>query len=238
MTERLAGRRILVVEDEVILAWALQDMLGGYGCVVVGPAAGVADALALIERETIDAAVLDVNLNREKCYPVADALVQKGIPFVFSTAYSAESIEEGYRRHPSIQKPHSAPELADMLSSLLPDLPAAPFPVEAALCAAGVGLWAFDPRRDALELDPVAQALLGLPAGPMALKALLTLVHPDDKAPLQAHFAKRDPTPSPTTQDVGFRLVSAEGPRHFRLRGGSPAEGGRSLGALLPAEPG
>lgn len=120
MRERLAGRRILVVEDEVILAWALQDMLAGYGCVVVGPAAGVSDALELIGREAIDAAVLDVNLNREKCYPVADALANKGIPFVFSTAYSAESLEEGYRQHPSVQKPHSAPDLADALAALLP----------------------------------------------------------------------------------------------------------------------
>ncbi len=233
MKERLAGRRILVVEDEVILAWALQDMLGGYGCVVVGPAAGVAEALALIGRVPIDAAVLDVNLNREKCYPVADALARAGIPFVFSTAYNAGSIEEGYRHHPSVQKPHSAPELAEALSALLPALPPAAFPADAALSAAGIGLWVFDAGRDALELDPVAQALLGLPGGPMALAALLDHVHADDREALRTGLAALHHAPAP--QDLAFRLVTDEGPRRLLLRGIRPAEGTRALGAVLTA---
>jgi len=233
MKERLAGRRILIVEDEVILAWALQDMLGGYGCVVVGPAAGVADALALIGREAIDAAVLDVNLNREKCYPVADALIRAGIPFEFSTAYSAESIEETYRHHPSVQKPHSAPELAELLSSLLPTAPGTSFPTEAALGAAGVGLWVFGAGRDALELDHVAQALLGLPAGPMALAALLAHVHPEDQAAMRAHFTGGFPPGQ--AQDVTFRLVTAAGPRLLRLRGATPPGEDRALGAVMAA---
>ena len=61
----LSGRRILVVEDEVIVAWLLEDMLADFGCAVIGPAARVGQALAMVEAEAIDAAVLDVNLNGE-----------------------------------------------------------------------------------------------------------------------------------------------------------------------------
>jgi CheY-like chemotaxis protein len=82
MNSGLAGRRILVVEDEAIVAWALEDMLIELGCRVVGPAARVSQALVIVEKEPIDAAVLDVNLNGEKCYPIADALSAAGLaPF-------------------------------------------------------------------------------------------------------------------------------------------------------------
>jgi len=237
MRERLAGQRILIVEDEVILAWALQDMLGGYGCEVVGPAAGVAEALALIGRQPIDAAVLDVNLNREKCYPVADALVREGIPFVFSTAYSAESIEDGYRHHPSVQKPHSAPELADALSALLPGAGEAvdetPFPAEAALTAAGIGLWAFEERRGTLRLDAAAQSLLGLPAGPLRLAALLERVMEEDREALRSGLAALCQAAAP--QQIAFRLIAADGPRSLVLRGAAQGAAGQgATGALYP----
>jgi CheY-like chemotaxis protein len=92
----LSGRRVLVVEDEMIVAWLLQDMLADLGCAVVGPAARVAQALAMIDAEAIDAAVLDVNLNGQKSYPVADALAARGVPFVFSTGYETESLPNAY----------------------------------------------------------------------------------------------------------------------------------------------
>jgi CheY-like chemotaxis protein len=123
MSDDLGGRRILVVEDEAILAWALQDMLTGYGYEVVGPAARVSQALDLIGREAVDAAVLDVNLNGQKCYPIADALVARGVPFLFSTAYSSEGIEKDYRHHTKLQKPFSAPDLAKALAALLAERP-------------------------------------------------------------------------------------------------------------------
>lgn len=231
MTERLAGQRILIVEDEVILAWALQDMLTSYGCVVVGPAAGVAEALDLIGREGIDAAVLDVNLNREKCYPVADALVRRGLPFVFSTAYSADNIEEGYRHHPSVQKPHSAPELAEALSALLPMPASLPFPTEAALAAAGIGLWSFHRKRDALRLDAGAQALLGMPEGPTSLATLLARVHEEDQAGLRAGL--RAACAETAAREVRFRLVTPEGPRALMMRGAAGAEGNGATGAIF-----
>ncbi|HEX6011198.1 MAG TPA: response regulator [Geminicoccaceae bacterium] len=90
MDSPLSGRRVLVVEDELIVAFLLEDMLAGLGCAVVGPAARVDQALALLDAEAIDAALLDVNLNGHKSYPVADALAARGVPFVFSTAYHTD----------------------------------------------------------------------------------------------------------------------------------------------------
>ena len=115
----LSGRRVLVVEDEMIVAWLLQDMLADLGCAVVGPAARVAQALAMIDAEAIDAAVLDVNLNGQKSYPVADALTARGVPFVFSTGYETESLPNDYQSLPLLQKPFKRSELGDTLAQLL-----------------------------------------------------------------------------------------------------------------------
>ena len=115
----LSGRRILVVEDEMIVAWLLEDMLADFGCAVIGPAARVGQALAMVEAEAIDAAVLDVNLNGEKSYPVADALTARGVPFVFSTGYQKDAVPNGYRGSPVLQKPYSASKLRDTLAKLL-----------------------------------------------------------------------------------------------------------------------
>jgi CheY-like chemotaxis protein len=84
-----SGRKVLLVEDEPIVAWLLQDMLVDLGLVVVGPAASVNQALAKIDAESIDMAVLDVNLKGQMSYPIADVLVARGVPFVFSTGYDS-----------------------------------------------------------------------------------------------------------------------------------------------------
>jgi CheY-like chemotaxis protein len=121
----LSGRRILVVEDEMIAAWVLEQILADLGCEVVGPAARVNEALAMIETEAIDAVLLDVNLNGEKSYPVADALSARGVPFFFSTGYNRDSMPHGYRDFPMLQKPYEATKLAAILAQLL--TPEAPF---------------------------------------------------------------------------------------------------------------
>ena len=72
MNDRFSGRRVLLVEDEPIVAWLLKDMLVDLGCSIVGPAADVNQALAMIEAESIDVAVLDANLRGQMSYPVAD----------------------------------------------------------------------------------------------------------------------------------------------------------------------
>ncbi|MBS0411741.1 MAG: response regulator [Proteobacteria bacterium] len=101
----LAGRRLLVVEDEVFVAMLIEDVLEGAGGAVIGPAARVDEALALIEAENPDGALLDVNLGGELVYPVAEALARLEIPFVFVTGYGAEGIAPPFKGRPTIKKP-------------------------------------------------------------------------------------------------------------------------------------
>jgi CheY-like chemotaxis protein len=119
MPNALLGRRILVVEDELLVALLLHDMLGDLGCLVEGPAASVDQALSLIEAQVVDAAVLDVNLGGQMSYPVADALIARGVPFVFSSGYPSNRLQEGYRTLPALQKPYHVSELRRALLGLL-----------------------------------------------------------------------------------------------------------------------
>jgi len=119
MNSRLSGRKVLVVEDEMIVAWLLEDMLVDLGCTIVGPATSVNQALAMIDAEAFDAAVLDVNLDGQMSYPVADALTARGMPFVFSTGYDKDTLRDGYRTFPVLQKPFHRSELGDALAKLL-----------------------------------------------------------------------------------------------------------------------
>jgi two-component SAPR family response regulator len=115
----LSGRRVLIVEDEMIVSWALADMLGRIGCVVVGRAARVSQALAMIEASDIDVALLDVNLNGVESFPVAAALAARRVPFVFSTGYRNESLPDDYKNLPMLQKPFSDSMLTKMLAKVL-----------------------------------------------------------------------------------------------------------------------
>ena len=97
----------------------LEDMLADLGCGSVSAAATVDQALALIEGQDFDAAVVDVNLDGRKSYRVADALAARGVPFAFSTGYSSQSLNEGYRDRPVLGKPYRNGELAAILTRLL-----------------------------------------------------------------------------------------------------------------------
>ena len=119
MSSELSGRRVLVVEDEVMVSWVLEDMLAELGCEVVGPAARVSQALAIVEAETFDLAVLDVNLNGQKSFAIADALVARGVPFVFSTGYNKDGIPDTYKVFPMMQKPYDRANLSLALVSLM-----------------------------------------------------------------------------------------------------------------------
>jgi two-component system, response regulator PdtaR len=83
----LAGRSVLIVEDERLIALDLQDILDGWGCEVIGPVASVSAALRLIEELSPDAAILDVHLNGETSEPIADVLRARACPFLVLTAY-------------------------------------------------------------------------------------------------------------------------------------------------------
>jgi DNA-binding response OmpR family regulator len=88
----LKGLRILVVEDNFLAAEVVRDALEHNGCTVVGPVGRVADGLHLAEQEKLDAAVLDVNLNGDRCFAIAEALQGRGVPFVFLTGYDSSTV--------------------------------------------------------------------------------------------------------------------------------------------------
>ena len=115
----LLGLEILLVEDEALVAALLEDMLADFGCILAGAAATVSEALAAVKAATdIDAAILDVNLGGEKVYPVADILVGRGVPIVFSTAYGPADLMERYPRARIIHKPYRPEALAEMLIAI------------------------------------------------------------------------------------------------------------------------
>ncbi|MGJ5178453.1 response regulator [Bradyrhizobium oligotrophicum] len=107
MPERaLRDRHILIVEDEYMLADELRCAFGGIGGMVLGPVGTVPDALALIARERrIEGAVLDVNLRGEMAFPVADRLVERGVPFVFTTGYDESIIPDRFSNILRCEKP-------------------------------------------------------------------------------------------------------------------------------------
>jgi two-component sensor histidine kinase/DNA-binding response OmpR family regulator len=102
---RVPGNRLLLVEDEALTGMMMSDMLTELGFEVIGPFGRVADAMAAVGREDFQAAVLDVNLDGEMVYPVADAVLARGVPFVFVTGYSAEGIDRRFAQVPVLQKP-------------------------------------------------------------------------------------------------------------------------------------
>jgi CheY-like chemotaxis protein len=115
----LAGRRILIVEDEMLIALMLQGMLEALGYQVAGRARTVADALAIIEADTqgIDAATLDINLGGEHSNAVADALDAHGIPFIITTGYDDPKLF-GFQGQPVVHKPFVPEQLEEALQSL------------------------------------------------------------------------------------------------------------------------
>jgi len=116
----LMGKRILVVEDDYLIARYVADLLEDAGATVCGPVARVAEALAVMVRDgaALDAAVLDVNLNGETSYPVADALKRHGVGFVFTTGYGEGALHEAYREFPRCEKPFRGEELLAVLAEV------------------------------------------------------------------------------------------------------------------------
>jgi CheY-like chemotaxis protein len=108
----VAGARILVVEDEFLLACTLEEDLRRFGYEVIGPFASLEAAHQASHREAFDAAVLDVNLSGRLVYPLADELIARGVPVVFLSGYGFGIIPERYASHPQLGKP-SDPEAID-----------------------------------------------------------------------------------------------------------------------------
>lgn len=114
----LAGVRVLLVEDEAMVALLIQDVLEELGCITVGPAARVSAALALMDTRAVDLAVLDVNLGGEKVFPVADRLAERGVPFLFSTGYGVAGLERRHQGRPVLPKPFDPDQLGPALLAL------------------------------------------------------------------------------------------------------------------------
>lgn len=110
-------RRALIVEDEMMIALMMQDMLEEIDYEVIGPASRVEAALALVD-DKLDVALLDVNLAGELVYPVADRLRQDGVPIVFLTGYGNAGIDPRYRDCPVLSKPFDVASLEGVLAKL------------------------------------------------------------------------------------------------------------------------
>lgn len=119
MTEvALQDRRILVVEDDYLIAMDIRRDLEEAGAVVIGPAPSVSQALRLLENEArIDAAVLDVNLGGERSFPIAEALQASAVPFLFATGYNSADIPDEWRRAEVVLKPLNIGAVRKLLAS-------------------------------------------------------------------------------------------------------------------------
>lgn len=120
MTQTLDGRRVLIVEDESLVAMLLETILEDMGCAPVGPASNVDDGLkSATEEVDLDAALLDVNVAGRQVFPVAEALKARGVPFVFSTGYGEGGLPDEWRGNPTIQKPFTEAAVRDALMAAM-----------------------------------------------------------------------------------------------------------------------
>ena len=115
----MPAKRILVVEDELMIRMLLEDMLGELGYIVAAEAARIDEALEATKNADFDLAILDGNLNGEPVSPVADALAARGTPFVFATGYGERGLPEPYRDRPMLKKPFQMDGLKEMLQNAL-----------------------------------------------------------------------------------------------------------------------
>jgi len=113
--------RVLIVEDEALVAMLLEDMLIDAGYAVSATASSIPQALELVigAAADFDVAILDVNLRGKPIFPVAEALAEAGKPFVFATGYGAGSLPEAWRDRPTLQKPFGAGDVERVLAAAL-----------------------------------------------------------------------------------------------------------------------
>lgn len=117
---KFSGKRVLIVEDEFLVALGLEDNLRALGCTVVGPVASLSAAMAAAAHETVDAAILDVNLAGEYVFPAAAILVDRGIPFMFCSGYSGSGrLPEKFADTPRVPKPYTSKAIAATLADLM-----------------------------------------------------------------------------------------------------------------------
>ena len=119
MDKLLSGRRVLVIEDEMLILMMIEDMLADLGCDSVAVASKIGPAISLIEGQDFDTAMLDMNLNGIESYAVADALTARDVPYFFSTGNSLTNMKDGYRGQDVLKKLFTFEQLSNMLSRSL-----------------------------------------------------------------------------------------------------------------------
>ena len=119
MNKPLLRKRLLIVDDESMVFHIVELMLAAAGCECVVGASTISEATALVAAQPFDAAMLDLNIGGTSSYPVADALIARGVPFFFATGYHDSGIAEAYRAKPCLGKPFRRGELVEMFASLV-----------------------------------------------------------------------------------------------------------------------
>lgn len=125
MTPSLAGKRVLLIEDEMLVAMLLEEGLAELGCAVVGPIGRVDAAKRAVAAERFDCALLDINLRGQPVYPVAELLAKREVPFCFVTGYGEPGVAPPFAERPVLHKPFSSRELAAVVGRLTRRGPAA-----------------------------------------------------------------------------------------------------------------
>ncbi|HVV61028.1 MAG TPA: response regulator [Pseudolabrys sp.] len=114
---------ILIVEDETLLAMDVETMVSDAGYRVLGPVTSIAEAMRVASTSVIDAAILDINLQGQPVFPLADILASSSIPFVVLSGHQREMLPERHRDRPFIQKPYRVEELLAALKELFSEKP-------------------------------------------------------------------------------------------------------------------
>jgi DNA-binding NtrC family response regulator len=121
LASQLAGKQVLIVEDETLIAMLLEDMIRDLGGAVAASASRLDRARQIVEDSSIplDLAVLDVNIGGEAVFPLASLLSERRVPFAFSTGYGNEGLPEPWNRHPTLRKPFTMEEVGGVLARAL-----------------------------------------------------------------------------------------------------------------------
>lgn len=120
MTERPVRQRVLIAEDDMLIAIMIEEAVRGAGYTPVGPFSTVKDALAAIEHDGLpDGAVLDMQLGRERAYLIADVLDAGGVPFLLMTGQAAASLPERLQQRPLVAKPCTPEDVLEALARAL-----------------------------------------------------------------------------------------------------------------------
>jgi CheY-like chemotaxis protein len=121
-TKAPVGKRVLIVEDEMMIRMLLDGMLSDLGHAVVAEAGRIDEALTAARQADFDVAILDVNLNGQPITPVVEVLVERGLPFVFATGYGQQGVPDAYRNNVTLQKPFQMEVLARALDAVSPKI--------------------------------------------------------------------------------------------------------------------